>query len=178
MCPSRLQAVGAAMGVDPMTFVLTGGDDYGLIATFPPDVELPAEWRVVGSVGQESAEPREVTVDGRELRTTHWPRRPSAFPRLITLASARGDDVGDLVHRQTFSGVAVAAVHGGGVGHRIEYGLFAGIDDRLEQVVEVMGADRHPRQLPPALSRTQAGADAHEDLPAAVVGHRAGACEP
>lgn len=48
--PEPLQAVGAAMGVDPLAFVLTGGDDYGLVATFPPDVALPTEWRVVGSV--------------------------------------------------------------------------------------------------------------------------------
>jgi len=62
--PESLQAVGAAMGVDPMAFVLTGGDDYGLLATFPPDVRLPGEWRAVGSVGAVSDEPTDVTVDG------------------------------------------------------------------------------------------------------------------
>ena len=30
-----LQAVGAAVGVDPLSFVLTGGDDHALAATFP-----------------------------------------------------------------------------------------------------------------------------------------------
>jgi thiamine-monophosphate kinase len=60
----QLEAVGAAMGVDPMTFVLTGGDDYGLVATFPPDVELPAAWRVIGSVGTTDGDEAAVTVDG------------------------------------------------------------------------------------------------------------------
>ena len=40
-----LRAVGAALGVDPMSFVLTGGDDYCLAATFPSGTELPPEWR-------------------------------------------------------------------------------------------------------------------------------------
>ena len=45
-----LQAVGAALGADPLTFVLTGGDDHALAATFPADVALPRHWRVVGTV--------------------------------------------------------------------------------------------------------------------------------
>ncbi len=60
-----MQAVGAALGVDPAKFVLTGGDDYGLLATFPSDVLLPEPWRLVGQVltdGPAGA----VTVDGAE----------------------------------------------------------------------------------------------------------------
>ncbi|MPZ60110.1 MAG: thiamine-phosphate kinase [Propionibacteriales bacterium] len=57
-----LQAVGAALGVDPLAFVLTGGDDYALAATFAPDVRLPDRWRVVGAVGEGEG----VTVDGEE----------------------------------------------------------------------------------------------------------------
>jgi thiamine-monophosphate kinase len=60
-----LRAVGAALGVDPMSFVLTGGDDYCLAATFPPGTELPAEWREIGAV-TETGEPGSVTVDGAE----------------------------------------------------------------------------------------------------------------
>lgn len=45
-----LRAVGAALGVDPMRFILTGGDDYGLVATFPDGTELPEVWRQVGRV--------------------------------------------------------------------------------------------------------------------------------
>jgi thiamine-monophosphate kinase len=42
--------VGAAIGVDPLSFVLTGGDDNALAACFRPDGALPARWRVVGRV--------------------------------------------------------------------------------------------------------------------------------
>jgi len=55
-----LQAVGAALGADPLSFVLTGGDDHALAATFPADVVLSEDWTVVGSV----AEGEGVTVDG------------------------------------------------------------------------------------------------------------------
>ena len=48
--PEPLQAVGAALGVDPMRFVLTGGDDYGLLATFPVETALPEQWHVIGRV--------------------------------------------------------------------------------------------------------------------------------
>jgi thiamine-monophosphate kinase len=58
-----LQAVGAALGVDPMRFVLTGGDDYGLLATFPAGSSLPDPWRVVGEVLLDG-DPGAVTVDG------------------------------------------------------------------------------------------------------------------
>ncbi len=64
--PEPLQAVGAALGVSPMRFVLTGGDDYGLIATFAAGTALPDDWRVVGRVLESAAavEPGAVTVDG------------------------------------------------------------------------------------------------------------------
>ncbi|HSV41534.1 MAG TPA: thiamine-phosphate kinase [Nocardioidaceae bacterium] len=58
--PEPLQAVGAATGVDPMTFILTGGDDHPLAATFPSGTELPPMWTVIGAV----AEGDGVTVDG------------------------------------------------------------------------------------------------------------------
>ncbi len=63
--PEPLQAVGAALGVDPLRFVLTGGDDYSLVATFPPDVTLPQTWRPIGRV-LELGDAGTVTVDGIE----------------------------------------------------------------------------------------------------------------
>src|SRR5215211_241646 len=39
-----LQQVGSALGVDPMAWVLTGGEDHALVATFPSWVELPEGW--------------------------------------------------------------------------------------------------------------------------------------
>ena len=55
-----LRAVGAALGADPMQFILTGGDDHALVATFPAGTTLPDAWTVVGEV----AEGEGVTVDG------------------------------------------------------------------------------------------------------------------
>jgi thiamine-monophosphate kinase len=51
----------SALGVEPQLWVLTGGDDHALVATFPPGVELPEPWRVIGRVLPGSG----VTVDGR-----------------------------------------------------------------------------------------------------------------
>lgn len=60
--PEPLQAVGAALGLDPLSFVLTGGEDHALAATFPSDVELPQGWLSVGSVSSGAG----VRVDGQE----------------------------------------------------------------------------------------------------------------
>src|SRR5262245_15862990 len=38
----------AALGVDPYTWIFTGGDDHALAATFPAGTELPGEWLVIG----------------------------------------------------------------------------------------------------------------------------------
>lgn len=58
-----LQSVGAALGVDPMRFVLTGGEDYSLAATFPDGTPLPPGWAAIGRVLVDG-EPGRVTVDG------------------------------------------------------------------------------------------------------------------
>ena len=59
-----LRAAGAALGVEPMTWVLTGGEDHALVATFPHGARRPRGWvtigRVVDGVG--------VVVDGEP-----WP---------------------------------------------------------------------------------------------------------
>ncbi|WP_104107216.1 thiamine-phosphate kinase [Nocardioides sp. 616] len=55
-----LQAVGAALGADPIQFILGGGDDHPLLATFADAASVPPEWLVVGEV----LEGEGVTVDG------------------------------------------------------------------------------------------------------------------
>ena len=55
-----LQAVGAALGVDPMQFVLGGGDDHPIVATFAGLDDVPEGWTVIGSVSAGEG----VTVDG------------------------------------------------------------------------------------------------------------------
>jgi thiamine-monophosphate kinase len=52
--------VASTLGVDPYAWILTGGDDHALAATFPPDVRLTDDWRVIGRVGAGSG----VTVNG------------------------------------------------------------------------------------------------------------------
>ncbi|MGH3623583.1 MAG: thiamine-phosphate kinase, partial [Sciscionella sp.] len=46
----RLVDVGSALGVDPLRWVLTGGEDYALAATFPSPAAVPEGWRTVGTV--------------------------------------------------------------------------------------------------------------------------------
>jgi thiamine-monophosphate kinase len=64
--PAQMRDAASALGVDPYTWILGGGEDHALAATFPPDVQLPAHWLVIGSV--DSAEDAGVTVDGRPYR--------------------------------------------------------------------------------------------------------------
>ena len=58
--PEPLEAVGSALGADPLGFILGGGDDHALLATFPDVASVPDGWQVVGSVAEGSG----VTVDG------------------------------------------------------------------------------------------------------------------
>jgi thiamine-monophosphate kinase len=51
----------SALGVDPYTWILSGGEDHPIVATFPPGTVLPAEWLVIGRVMDGAG----VTVDGR-----------------------------------------------------------------------------------------------------------------
>ncbi|GAA0721657.1 thiamine-phosphate kinase [Dactylosporangium roseum] len=65
--PAQMRDAATALGVDPYGWILAGGDDHALAATFPADTELAAEWLVVGSVlpaGPFTAGGG-VTVDGR-----------------------------------------------------------------------------------------------------------------
>jgi len=71
-----LQAVGAALGVDPLQFVLGGGEDHPLVATFPQGTPLPAGFREIGRVtAREDGSPT-VTVDGAAYEGVpghvHW----------------------------------------------------------------------------------------------------------
>jgi thiamine-monophosphate kinase len=61
--PEPLQAVGAALGADPLQFVLGGGDDHSLLATFPEHA-VPEGWAVIGSVTEAGPDGPAVTVDG------------------------------------------------------------------------------------------------------------------
>lgn len=62
--PDPLQAVAAATGSDPLTLVLTGGEDHALVATFGSADLVPAGWWVIGSVVERTSAETAVLVDG------------------------------------------------------------------------------------------------------------------
>lgn len=59
-----LHAVGAAIGVDPISFILGGGEDHPLAATFPAGTTLPEGFRTIGAVTAAGEDGPGVTVDG------------------------------------------------------------------------------------------------------------------
>jgi thiamine-monophosphate kinase len=59
--PAQLRNAAEALGVDPYDWILTGGDDHALVATFPVGTALPEQWRVIGEAYEGSG----VTVDGK-----------------------------------------------------------------------------------------------------------------
>src|SRR5215472_15952625 len=56
----RTERGGRTEGADPMRWVLTGGDDHAIAATFQPGVSLPERWTIIGEVVQGNA----IVVDG------------------------------------------------------------------------------------------------------------------
>jgi thiamine-monophosphate kinase len=58
--PPQMRDAAEALGVDPYGWILAGGDDHPLAATFPAGTELPENWTVIGTVGEGTG----VTVDG------------------------------------------------------------------------------------------------------------------
>ncbi|HEX9526684.1 MAG TPA: thiamine-phosphate kinase [Streptosporangiaceae bacterium] len=62
VAPQRLLARAAAVldGANPQKWVLAGGDDHALAATFPPDAALPAGWTIIGQASTGNG----ILVDG------------------------------------------------------------------------------------------------------------------
>jgi thiamine-monophosphate kinase len=52
--PQEFQDTARALNADPLAWLLAGGDDHALVATFPPDVDLPMAWSVIGRVAEGS----------------------------------------------------------------------------------------------------------------------------
>ncbi len=63
-----LAAAARELGADPLEWILTGGDDHAFAAVFPPNVELPDPWLVVGRV----TEGEGVHVTGRADASGGW----------------------------------------------------------------------------------------------------------
>jgi thiamine-monophosphate kinase len=67
--PSQMRDAASALGVDPYAWILGGGDDHALAATFPHQVSLPPYWRAIGVVHEGTG----VTVDGKPWSgSTGW----------------------------------------------------------------------------------------------------------
>ena len=62
---AALEAAADQLGVDPLTWVLTGGEDHGMLATFGSGVTLPPGFQVIGSV-QVARDTATVTIHGHE----------------------------------------------------------------------------------------------------------------
>ncbi len=71
-----MQAIGSALGVDPMQFILGGGDDHAIVATFSPGTDLPEGFTSIGSASAPGEGGAVVTVDGA---TYEGPRGWSHF---------------------------------------------------------------------------------------------------
>ncbi len=54
--PDGLRALARRLGVDPLSWVLTGGEDHALAACFPAAANVPEGWTVIGSVLKRAAE--------------------------------------------------------------------------------------------------------------------------
>lgn len=71
--PPRLAELGSALGIDPLSWLLTGGEDHALAATFPADRVLPPGFAAIGEV--RAGDPA-VLVAGRpydgEVGWTHF----------------------------------------------------------------------------------------------------------
>ena len=62
--PDEFDAASRALNVDPLGWLLTGGDDHALAACFPAGTALPEAWRVVGRVAEPGEQGPRVTVGG------------------------------------------------------------------------------------------------------------------
>lgn len=69
---ARLQAAAGALGDDPVRWLLTGGEDHGLLATFPPGAALPEPFRRIGTVVPAGARPVLVTGAAPRVVGTGW----------------------------------------------------------------------------------------------------------
>lgn len=71
-----VRTVAGALGREPMEFVLGGGEDFALVATFGRHSALPDGWRRIGEVLEASGRAPGVLVDGEEPQVEtghrHW----------------------------------------------------------------------------------------------------------
>lgn len=59
-----------ALGFDPASWVLFGGEDHSLLATFNPASEIPKSFKVIGTVIESKGS--DVLLDGKEIDNRGW----------------------------------------------------------------------------------------------------------
>ncbi|WP_077487654.1 thiamine-phosphate kinase [Sinomonas mesophila] len=62
----------AAVGADPLGWVLGGGEDHGLLGAFPASVQLPEGFAAIGSVVPTAGGPGGVAIGGRPVQPSGW----------------------------------------------------------------------------------------------------------
>jgi len=67
---AMLELPAQALGINPEQWVLQGGEDHALLATFPPQALLPRSFKVIGKVA-ESDSPA-VYLDGKIIEGRGW----------------------------------------------------------------------------------------------------------
>jgi thiamine-monophosphate kinase len=68
-----LEAAAGILGVEPMSWVLGGGEDHGLLATFPVGIQLPEGFTAIGSVQAVDESPGGgVRIAGQAADTVGW----------------------------------------------------------------------------------------------------------
>lgn len=67
---AMLELPAQSLDVNPRQWVLSGGEDHSLLATFPPSVEIPRSFKVIGKV-LSSGEPA-VLLDGKPADVSGW----------------------------------------------------------------------------------------------------------
>lgn len=65
-----LRGAASLLGADPMEWVLGGGEDHGLLGTFPTAEALPVGFVAVGTVRDTGSAP--ATLDGAAVQTGGW----------------------------------------------------------------------------------------------------------
>jgi thiamine-monophosphate kinase len=80
--PADTSVSADALQIEALGWVLSGGEDHSLVATFPPGTRLPPRWRVIGTVRPGGGRPGHgVVVDGQPWAQApgwdHFALRPS-----------------------------------------------------------------------------------------------------
>jgi len=65
----ELAAAASAFTMDPLPWLLHGGEDHAFVATFPDALAVPTHWVIIGRV---VAGPPAVLVDGRQMQAGGW----------------------------------------------------------------------------------------------------------